>query len=250
MTVAVEPTRPIPSDGRSVGRRLFLFSLAVVSLFLSIPSSLRAFFIRSFPVRTVEKDTFRFDPKTGMVLRGKGNNAEPYGLLVDGLVERPLRLTYDDLTAMPRVTQVSDFHCVEGWSVKDVSWGGIRFDEIARRAGVRSEAKYAVFHALGETSSQPGGQRYYVESFPVSHLLDPKKGCLLALTLDGKPLPHEHGAPCRVVSPYDLAYKSIKYVTRIEFSRSERAGWWTLANPIYPMDAPVPADRLRKKQDK
>jgi DMSO/TMAO reductase YedYZ molybdopterin-dependent catalytic subunit len=51
----------------------------------------------------------------------------------------------------------------------------------------------------------------------------------------------------RLIAPYDLAYKSIKFVTRIEFTQKARPGWWTLANPIYPMEARVPNSRLRKK---
>lgn len=248
MTTGDEPPTLSPPDGHREGRRPFLIFMAWVSLLLSVPSSLRAFFIRSFPVRTVEKDTFRFEPKTGAVAFSGTSAGEPFYLLVDGLVEKPVSFTYDDLRAMPQATQVSDFHCVEGWSVRDVPWGGIRFDEIVKRVKVKNEAKYAVFHALGVTSSLPGGQDHYVESFPIAHLLDPKKMGLLALTYEGKPLSHEHGAPCRVISPFDLAYKSIKYVNRIEFSKEQRAGWWTLMNPIYPVDAPVPAERLRKGQ--
>ena len=75
-----------------------------------------------------------------------------------------------------------------------------------------------------------------------------KKECLLALSLDGKPLSHDHGAPLRVVSPYDLAYKSSKFVTRIHFSKSREPGWWTLANPVYPSEAPVPKSRLRQQK--
>jgi DMSO/TMAO reductase YedYZ molybdopterin-dependent catalytic subunit len=65
--------------------------------------------------------------------------------------------------------------------------------------------------------------------------------------MNGKPLTHEHGAPLRLISPYDLGYKSIKYVTGIDFVKTAQPGWWTLANPIYPANAPVPASRLRKK---
>jgi len=70
---------------------------------------------------------------------------------------------------------------------------------------------------------------------------------LLALDLDKNPLPLDRGAPMRLVCPYFLAYKSIKFVRMIEFSDRQQPGWWTLANPIYPVDAPVPKSRLRKK---
>jgi DMSO/TMAO reductase YedYZ molybdopterin-dependent catalytic subunit len=83
---------------------------------------------------------------------------------------------------------------------------------------------------------------------PPEGLLDPKEEILLALDLDGKPLTYERGAPLRVVAPYQLGYKSIKFVTAIEFSPVQRAGWWSLGNAVYPVDTPVPPGRLRKKK--
>src|SRR5215208_6208202 len=49
---------------------------------------------------------------------------------VDGLVDRPLRLTYDDLRGLPRTVEVRDFHCVTGWSVEDVRWTGVRLSDL------------------------------------------------------------------------------------------------------------------------
>jgi DMSO/TMAO reductase YedYZ molybdopterin-dependent catalytic subunit len=106
-----------------------------------------------------------------------------------------------------------------------------------------------LFHSLGTTESTPKGQTHYIESFPLSELLDPDREILLALTLDEKPLPEDNGGPLRLVAPYDLAYKSIKFVSRIEFVKDQRPGWWTLANPIYPMVARVPRNRLRIKKN-
>ncbi len=228
-----------------LSRRLFLKTAVVVSAVVSFPSALWGFFLKYFPVRTVERDTFRFDPATGLVRQD--GRSEPYRLELGGLVEKAQQFSYADLRAFPRARQVSDFHCVEGWSVADIQWGGIRFEEIIKRVRPKPEAKYAVFHALGKAVGSPSGHNHYVESLPLGELIDPSKGCLLALDMDGKPLSHDHGAPLRLVSPFDLGYKSIKYVTRIEFSAKQPRGWWTSANGAYPVNAPVPKDRLRKK---
>lgn len=226
---------------------MFLKATGILGLIASIPSALWAFFIDTLGVRTVEKDTFVFEPTLKSIFWKIKKEREPYSLIIDGLVKNKVRLDFRELLKLPQVTQISDFHCVEGWSVKDIKWGGIRFEEIVKIVKPLPEAKYAIFHALGETHDHPHGQYNYVESFPITHLLDPKKECLLALTMNGKPLPHDHGAPMRVISPYDFGYKSIKFVYRIDFAEEERPGWWTLANPIYPINAPVPASRLRKK---
>ena len=226
---------------------MFLKSVGVFSLLASLSSSLWAFFIDKLGVRTVEKDTFVFEIALKSIFWKIKKEHEPYVLVIDGLVKNKARLTFQELMKLPQVTQTSDFHCVEGWSVKDIQWGGIRFEQIAKIAKPAPEAKYVIFHALGETYDPPQGQYNYVECFPLQHLLDPKKECLLAISMNGKPLPHDHGAPMRVISPYDLGYKSIKFVYRIDFTKEERPGWWTLANPIYPINAPVPTSRLRKK---
>ncbi|MFH1091658.1 MAG: molybdopterin-dependent oxidoreductase [Pseudomonadota bacterium] len=229
-----------------VSRRIFLKLLGVLGLLFWFAGAARAFFTEEFPVRTVEKGDFGFDPATGTILWESGKK-EPYRLVVDGLVEEPLSLSYGDLRKLPQVEQVSDFHCVEGWSVKDVHWGGFRLEEIIKRVKLKPEAKFAVFHCLGQTGHQPGGQKYYLESFPLEKILRPEAEFLLVLDQDGKPLSLDHGAPLRVISPYDLAYKSAKYVNRIELAGKARPGWWTLANPIYPVVAPVPQHRLRDK---
>lgn len=231
-----------------LGRRLFLKIAAWAALFAAVPSRVRAHFVEKLQVRTVEGDTFRFDPETASIRWADKKGEEPYYLTIDGLVEKPLRLSYADLKALPQMRQVSDFHCVEGWSVKETRWGGFRFGEIMKRVKTKPGATHVVFHSLGKTGSPAGGLDHYVESFSIEELVDPKKECLLALSFGGKPLPHDHGAPLRVVSPYDLAYKSSKFVTRIEFTKSREPGWWTLANPAYPSEAPVPKSRLRQQK--
>jgi DMSO/TMAO reductase YedYZ molybdopterin-dependent catalytic subunit len=201
---------------------------------------------KKLPTRTVEKKGFRFDPASGTVTWA-GGRKEPYLLTVSGLVEEPATFSYRALQELPATSQVSDFHCVEGWSVLDVRWEGIRFEEIFKRIKARPAAKFALFHAMGETHYVAQGLNHYIESFPIADLVDPRKEILLVLKMNGEPLSREHGAPLRVVSPYDLAYKSIKYVARIEITEKAAEGWWTLANPIYPAVAPVPKERLRKK---
>src|SRR6266852_5620237 len=66
-------------------------------------------------------------------------------LKIDGLVERPLTLSYDELRALPRAEQVSDFHCVTGWSVKNVRWAGVRFADLLREAGPLPQARAMTF---------------------------------------------------------------------------------------------------------
>ncbi|MEA4858464.1 MAG: molybdopterin-dependent oxidoreductase [Solidesulfovibrio sp.] len=228
-----------------ITRRVFLVFVAGAALCGRFAGEAWARFVSFFPVRAVEVEDFGFDPAKGVVTHDKGPPT-PYALVVDGLVARPLRLAYDALAALPQERQVSDFHCVEGWSVADLAWGGLRLKTLADLAGPAPEARYVVFHSLGRTRSRPGGLDHYVECLPLADLLDPDLAYLLALTLAGEPLPIDHGAPLRLVCPFDLAYKGAKYIGRLEFAAAPVDGWWTRANPIYPASAPVAADRLRR----
>ncbi|MDM7994970.1 MAG: molybdopterin-dependent oxidoreductase [Acidobacteriota bacterium] len=231
---------------KGITRRLFLKIAGGIVMGAGIPSSLYAYFVNSLFVRTVEKDSFRFNAKTGMI-EWKERKPEAYRLKIDGLVQEKKSFSYSDLQALPQIEQVSDFHCVEGWSVQDIRWGGFRFREILSLVEPKPQATHVIFHSFGTTSSAPEGQAHYIESFPIGELLDPKRDMIFALTMNRDPLPEDHGAPLRLIAPYDMGYKSIKYISRMEFARDSRPGWWTLANPMYPMEARVPEKRLRKQ---
>jgi DMSO/TMAO reductase YedYZ molybdopterin-dependent catalytic subunit len=245
--VRAEVMRTAINDALEISRRLFLKMIGGIMLMESVSSSQAGVFVRKLPVRTVENKRFKFDAGSGLVEWQEGKREE-YKLVVDGLVKDPRTFSYPDIRSFPRSEQVSDLHCVEGWSVPDLKWGGFRFGAILDKIKPNPNATHVLFHSLGTTGSTPKGQTHYIESFPLSELLDPDREILLALTLDEKPLPEDNGAPLRLVAPYDLAYKSIKFVSRIEFVKDQRPGWWTLANPIYPMVARVPRGRLRTKK--
>ncbi len=228
----------------TIERRTLLKMLNGPATMLMVPvAAVKDAVAASFPTRTIETGGFFFDPATGMINWKRENREEKYYLTVDGLVEKPITLGYEDLRRLPAVTMARDFHCVEGWTVPEVKWSGFRFEELLKLVKPKDGANYVVFHAMGRTSSAPGGQSHYLESFDLAALLDPDQDILLALDMDGVPLSQDRGAPLRVIAPYRLAYKSIKFVNRVEFSDRLRPGWWTLANPIYDWDALVPVKK-------
>ncbi len=136
-------------------------------------------------------------------------------LKIDGLVERPLELSYADLRALPRARQVSDFHCVTGWSVAGVRWGGVRFrDLLAAARPLPNAAAVGFFSADGS----------YSDSLTMEQagLAD----SMLAYELDGRPLTRPHGAPARVVIPQMYGYKGVKWVNRITLLDQPLDGYW------------------------
>jgi len=150
-------------------------------------------------------DTPSDDAYVGLVKAG----FRDYRLVVDGLVERPQRLTLAELRAAGDRTQITRHDCVEGWSAIG-KWRGVPLGTIVAMAQPKPAARYAVFHCFDRDQS---GQSYY-ESLGLHQAAHPQT--LLALDLNDKPLDPAHGAPVRLRIPTQLGYKSAKWVSRIE----------------------------------
>lgn len=137
-----------------------------------------------------------------------------YTLTIDGEVEKPLKLSWNEIAQLPRVQSVSNFHCVEGWSVLNCNWEDIRFGNIASLVGPKESARFVTFEcADGYTTSL---------SLPELSSDD----VLLAYELNEKPLEEGYGFPLRLVVPRKYGYKSALWVTRIRFTVKKEAGFW------------------------
>lgn len=175
---------------------------------------------QSFPVRTVDP------PDLAAVLAS-------WRLTIGGMVRREVTLTFCDLLDMGTVNQVTDFHCVEGWSVWDVPWDGVPLSRLLDRAG---PLPGATFLKIGSV----GGR--YSESLSMAVAREPRT--LLALGISGQTLPVSHGFPARIVVPRLLGYKNPKYVNRIDLVEFEHPGFWSRFG--YPVSGEVPPERLRE----
>ena len=141
-------------------------------------------------------------------------DAATWDLRVDGEVDAPLRLTYDEFLKVPSLSTTSDFHCVTGWTTFDNAWQGVSIRELASRARIRPSARFATF-TCGDG---------YTTSHPLQVLYD--GDVMLAYRWDGQPLPVEHGGPVRLLVPKRYAYKSAKWVRQITFTGEEELGYW------------------------
>jgi DMSO/TMAO reductase YedYZ molybdopterin-dependent catalytic subunit len=136
-------------------------------------------------------------------------------LTIEGDVERPLSLSYSDLRSLPRADQVSTFHCVTGWTVKNVHWGGVRFRDLLAPARPIAGATALTF----VSAEVP-----YVDTLTLQQAS--LGDAMLAYEMDGKPLPREHGAPVRVVIPEMYGYKNVKWVSKIQVGTGAEPGFW------------------------
>jgi DMSO/TMAO reductase YedYZ molybdopterin-dependent catalytic subunit len=136
-------------------------------------------------------------------------------LTIGGMVEQPQVLSYDQLRALPQASQVSTFHCVTGWTVDGVHWGGVRFSDLLAAARPLPGA-----HALEFVSAE----KPYVDYLTLKQAM--LSDVLLAWEQDGQPLAQEHGAPVRVVIPDMYGYKNVKWVEAINLVPAAGSGYW------------------------
>ncbi len=139
-----------------------------------------------------------------------------WALVVDGACRNPLRIGWEEFSALEQVDDVSDFHCVTGWSRLDVSWRGVRLSTLAALADLEDDAEVVLCHAKDG----------YTTNLPLAEALKPD--VLLVDAFDGAPLEVEHGGPCRVITPQLYAWKGAKWISRVEVLTQETLGFWEL----------------------
>jgi DMSO/TMAO reductase YedYZ molybdopterin-dependent catalytic subunit/rhodanese-related sulfurtransferase len=169
-------------------------------------------------------------------------------LAVNGLVERPLRLSLRDLHYMRSETLVVTLECAgngrsafdppadgEQWQLGAVStaeWAGVPLAEILDRAGLSPEAVEIVFRGADRGSVGDAADPIRFErSLPVTDAGHP--GALLAYAMNGEPLPLEHGYPLRLIVPGWYAVASVKWLTEIEVIGSPFTGFFQAKRYVY-----------------
>jgi DMSO/TMAO reductase YedYZ molybdopterin-dependent catalytic subunit len=142
-------------------------------------------------------------------------------LEIGGLVENPVILDWQAFMALPQADDVSDFHCVTSWSRYDNHWRGVRFKTIAELAIPTDRAHFVTCTGY---DTEPGTSVAYTTNLPLERAIE--DDVLLVHTWEGKPLPPEHGGPCRMITPKLYAWKGTKWIHTIEFLANDRKGFW------------------------
>ena len=173
----------------------------------------------------------------------QGNNAlrgtqyierETYQLSVDGLVAKPLNLSYDDLLSYPQESRLVYMPCVEGWGFW-AKWTGPRLAAIFEDAGVKVETITVIFHCADEEG---------YTSLELDYIL--QRDIIIALKLNDVTLPPERGFPFQVVAEDKYGYKWAKWVSGIELSDEDYHGFWERAGYNNQADAGGPAFEPRE----
>jgi DMSO/TMAO reductase YedYZ molybdopterin-dependent catalytic subunit len=135
-------------------------------------------------------------------------------LVVGGMVARPSVFSLDQLMRMPRTGMRVRHHCVEGWSAV-AEWHGVTIRELAKTVGASRDTQYVQFRSFDNG---------YYSTWDIESSLHPQT--ILAYGMNGKTLDPGHGAPLRLYSPVKLGYKSVKYLTEVNFLANRTGGYW------------------------
>lgn len=164
-------------------------------------------------------------------------DAASWRLRIDGLVDRALQLSLDELRAMPSSTLVVTMECAGNgraqvsprypsipWveeAVSTAQWTGVPLAEVLRAAGLRPQAKQVVFWGA-DRGIDRGLEHAFARSLVPGEAL--RADVLLAYAMNGQPLPPQHGFPLRLVVPRWYGMASVKWLERIEAIEGEFDG--------------------------
>lgn len=135
---------------------------------------------------------------------------------VFGLVEKPLRLNWEQFRALPKTSLTTDIHCVTRWSKLDTTWSGVLWRDFLKVLDIRPlpEASHIMAHC----------EHDFATNISLDVLDD--DDTMFAWAYDGRPLEADHGWPLRLLVPKRYFWKSAKWLRSIEFMAGDRPGFW------------------------
>jgi len=138
-----------------------------------------------------------------------------YRLEVYGLVDNPVELSLEQIAAMPKKTQITLHHCIQGWS-GIAQWGGLPMTELMALVRPHANVRAVIFYSFGP--GEAGGQ--YYDSQTIANMRHSQS--LLAYEMNYRPLTDVHGAPLRLRVENQLGFKMVKWISAIEFAENHR----------------------------
>ena len=149
-----------------------------------------------------------------------------YRLEIDGLVERPGKLTLARLSGYEQFEQSSRMKCVQCWSSR-AEWGGFRFGELMDD----------VKPTTGATAIRIDCHDKWYEYMSFEEMENPR--VMMAMQMNGEPLSDQHGAPLRLIDPSKYGYKSAKLITKITFVEKGEGSMACDIGPYYSPDGKI-----------
>jgi DMSO/TMAO reductase YedYZ molybdopterin-dependent catalytic subunit len=209
--------------GQPIGRRIVLGMLGLGAAGIVFGDAIQARVERTLRPITQRDPTgltsfiptagrFRIYSVTGSLPQ---RSTADYRLTVDGKVDHPLSLSYEDLLARPQTDLKLDFQCVTGWRVADVPWTGVKLSALLDEAGVQAGATHLRIWSFDGV---------YTESLTLDQAR--RDDVIAAHRMQNGPVSREHGGPVRLYVGPMYGYKSLKWLERIEVVDQLHQGYW------------------------
>jgi len=166
--------------------------------------------------------------------RAASLKTRPWVVSIEGEVNKPMQIDIDDLLKLaPLEERIYRLRCVEGWSMV-IPWIGYSLSALIRKVEPNGHAKFVEFTTLVDGKQMPNLRSAilewpYVEGLRLDEANHPLT--LLCMGMYGEVLPHQNGAPVRIVVPWKYGFKSAKSLVKIRFTREQPRTAWNLAAP-------------------
>ncbi|MEM4717541.1 MAG: molybdopterin-dependent oxidoreductase [Desulfurococcaceae archaeon] len=220
------------NEGKYIGTRLVLRGTHAIRILFTLPIGYNV---------NIETPTTEYRPEPDMkpIVLGRKESSNPprgqvyidtpivyaifgvpsiythnWALLVEGDVEDTVYYTIPDLYDLGLVDVKTDFHCVTGWSLRDLVFTGVQVSRIIEDVGPRSSVKWVYVESLDG----------YTTIIPYDDFNN--ENSIIALEMNSKPLDILHGYPARLIIPHLYGWKSAKWIKRIVFTSRYIDGYW------------------------
>ena len=199
-------------------------------------------------VNTTYNNFYEFGSHKEIYDAAQALQTDPWSIKIDGLVETPFEIGFEDLMARVEVEErIYRHRCVEAWSMT-VPWTGFPLAKLIEMAKPLGSAKYVKFQTFMDPEIARG-QRQHWYPWPYTEGLTMAEAtndlAFMVTGAYGKELHKPFGAPIRLHLPWKYGFKSIKSVNRIEFTedrpvsfweelQAKEYGFWANVNPTVP----------------
>lgn len=178
---------------------------------------------------------YEFGTSKSVTDAAKALKTRPWRIKVDGLVEKPFELDFDDLVKKVQLEErLYRLRCVEAWSMT-IPWTGFALKELVKLAAPTSAAKYLRMETFMDREMAVGQRRLFIYPWPYVEGLTMAEAtndlAFMVVGAYGKPLPKQHGAPIRLAVPWKYGFKSIKSIVRFEFTAERPTTFWEGLQP-------------------
>ncbi len=181
-------------------------------------------------VATTYNNFYEFGSSKGIWKRARDNlRIRPWTVHLDGDVEQPIEIGFDDLVRRMGVEERLYRHrCVEAWAMA-VPWSGFPMAKLVEFAKPLAKAKYVRMETFNDPDMASGQKEFwypwpYVEGVTIEEATNDL--AFIVTGLYGKPVPAQNGAPLRLALPWKYGFKSIKSIVRFTFTDEQPQSFW------------------------